>query len=697
MPLPTLYLWKQAPFLRLLIPLIGGIVLQWYADAPPLPAWLLLAAGIIGLVVFNSRFSFLLYRFGWVNGIWVNIAFTALGMMISRNAQMQHHANWFNHSYHHEHLVTVTLDEPLSEKNKSYKANASVQMLRQGDSAWSVYGNIILYFSKDSAVAELGYGSRLVINKPLQPVKNSGNPGSFDYERYAAFHGISHQVYLRPEDYTVLPGNNGQVLAKFLYAARDRLLAIISTRIPGKKEAGMAEALLVGYKDDLDKTLVQSYSNTGVVHVIAISGMHLGLIYWLLSLVAAPLKKRKHTRWIAPVAIITGLWLFALLTGGSPSIMRSAVMFTCIVIGESIERKTFIYNSLAGSAFILLCTNPFWLWDAGFQLSYTAVLSIVIFMKPIYSWCYFSNTFMDGIWKLTAVTMAAQVLTTPISMYHFHQFPVYFLFTNLLAVPLSSLIVLLEIALCVVAPIGVLAKATGVLLHWLIAFMNGFIEYMEELPFSLWTGMQLNLPQVIFLYGFIAAIACWLLWKYKPAFITGLFCLLGVFALRSYSFIMAGQQEQLVVYNVSKHQAIDFISGRHYFFRGDDQLPEDIRLVNAALLPSRILYRANATDSLSQLACSYPVFLFHNKTIVLADNSSHQPAGKEKLYADLIIVSKNMRGRLQDLMQVFNCNQLVLDASNSALKVHKWKAEAAKLGLHCFSVVDNGAFVMKMD
>ncbi len=697
MPAQTLYLWKQAPFLRLLIPLIAGIILQWYCNLPVQPAWWLLMAAITAMVLFNYRLSFLQYRFGWLNGMFINTMFLSIGILMCWYANMKHQQTWIGNDYRPNDAMVVTLQEPLSAKPNSFKANASVELRLRGDTSLPAQGNIILYFSKETDTAALHYGTQLVFNKPLHPIKNSGNPGSFNYERYAAFHGISHQVYLQPADVVLLRGNNGEALTRFLYATRDRLLLILSGYIPGKKEAGMAEALLVGYKDDLDKTLVQSYSNTGVVHVIAISGMHLGLIYWLLAMLTAPLKKKRPTKWMAPVTVIAGLWLFALLTGGGPSIMRSAVMFTCIVIGESIERKTFIYNSLAASAFILLTINPFWLWDAGFQLSYTAVLSIVIFMKPIYNWCYFNNKLIDTIWKLTAVTIAAQVLTTPMSMYHFHQFPVYFIVTNLLAVPLSSIIVLLEIALCVVATLPAVATLAGKTLYYLIAGMNSFIEYMERLPFSLWGGMQVTVLQVLVLYALITAMACWLTFKYKPACITALVCLFVFLCLRSYSFIMAERRHQLVIYNVPKRQAIDFISGRKYFFKGDAYLPAEMQALDYQVAPSRILYRATAADSLQNLWYDSPVYLFNNKTIVIPDSPYNNVTATEKITADVIILSKNAPVQLAALLEVFNCNLVVFDASNSAAKVHKWKAEAANLGLPCFSVVDNGAFVMNMD
>ena len=178
------------------------------------------------------------------------------------------------------------------------------------------------------------------------------------------------------------------------------------TNIKGDKELGLAEALLIGYKDDLDKTLVQSYSNTGVVHIIAISGLHLGLIYWLLNLLLKPLSKRKKWRWLRPIIAVSCLWFFSLLAGGisfHSSIRSHVYLYCCRQI--VFARKTSIYNTLAVSAFFLLCYNPYWLWDVGFQLSYSAVLSIIIFMQPIYNLFYIKNKFLDFIWKLNAVTL----------------------------------------------------------------------------------------------------------------------------------------------------------------------------------------------------------------------------------------------------------------------------------------------------
>jgi competence protein ComEC len=345
----------------------------------------------------------------------------------------------------------------------------------------------------------------------------------------------------------------------------------------------------------------------------------------------------------------------------------------------------------------LLCINPFWLWDVGFQLSYIAVLSIVIFMKPIYNLFYFKNKGVNTIWKLNAVTLAAQILTTPVSIYHFHQFPNYFLLTNILAVPLSSLVVLGEIFLCALAFLPVIAKPAGILLHALIWLMNRFIEHMESLPFSLWNGMQVNMLQLIVMYGAVTGMACWLLQKNKAALIAGLGCLLGFISLRTWSFIQAGEQQKLVVYNVPQHQAIDFISGRDYFFKADDELLEDEFLQNFHLKPSRILHRIKNMDSLPSLLYLTGCFLFNNKRIIVIDKSWRYNKLNEKIKADIIILSKNPRISIPDLVNIFDCRQLVLDGSNPSWKLNKWKADCEKLGLACYSVADKGAFVMKMD
>ncbi|HLG39193.1 MAG TPA: ComEC/Rec2 family competence protein, partial [Chitinophagaceae bacterium] len=387
----TAYFWKKTPFIRILLPFIAGIIIQWYGQVPPVFAALLLAFSFATIIVFFFISFFSRYKMSWLSGLGLNILFIAAGALLTSNHDIRNNGKWFGRFYEEKTSMVITTDEPLVEKTKSFKANASVNCIIKNKEIIKVTGKIILYFKKDSLPPRIDYGSQIILNKPLQEIKNSGNPGGFDYKRYSLFQGITHQIYLKPGEFQLLEEKNTTLYQQLFYPVRKKVLNIIRTNIRGDKETGLAEALLIGYKNDLDKTLVQSYTNTGVVHIIAISGLHIGLIYWLLVQLLRPLQKRKYSKWLQPILIIAGLWAFSLLAGGQASVLRSALMFTGIVLGQAVGRKYSVYNTMALSALILLCYNPYWLWDVGFQLSYTAVLSIMIFMKPVYNWFYVKN------------------------------------------------------------------------------------------------------------------------------------------------------------------------------------------------------------------------------------------------------------------------------------------------------------------
>jgi competence protein ComEC len=241
----------------------------------------------------------------------------------------------------------------------------------------------------------------------------------------------------------------------------------------------------------------------------------------------------RKLKWISPLLVIICLWLFSFLAGAQPSVLRAAFMFTVLLTGKLIGRKNSIINSLALSAFLLLCINPFWLWDIGFQLSYAAVLSIIIFMKPIYHLLYFKNKLSDSIWNLNAVTLSAQILTTPIAIYHFHQFPDYFLLSNFIAVPLSSLILFSELFICVFCRLPAIADLSGKLTAIMIRLMNGYVQWIDSLPGSLSKGLQINVLQTVFLYLIIAGISVWLFYKLQKGVLVSLSALLAFLIIRA--------------------------------------------------------------------------------------------------------------------------------------------------------------------
>jgi len=702
MSLPVIYIWKKAPFIRFLIPLITGIILQWHLKIQPGILWILLSVSAIITIAFFFIPFFGRYKLSLLSGLSASLLFISVGGLLTWYKNIQHDENWFGRSYNNVSPLIVTLLEHPVEKTKSFKANASVDLILNHDSSIKPEGKIILYFKKDSSVSALDYGSQLVITKPLQEIKNSGNPGGFDYKRYSLFQGITHQVYLqssvtsgKENEFEILQTTKKNFFQDFINSSRTKVLNILRTNIKEEKELGLAEALLIGYKDDLDKTLVQSYSNTGVVHVIAISGLHLGLIYWLLTWFFKPWQKRRF-RWLRPIFILTGLWLFSLLTGAQPSVLRSAVMFTCIVLGDTLDKKSSIFNSLALSAMLLLCINPYWLWDVGFQLSYAAVLSIVIFMQPVYHWFYIKNKFLDFIWKLNAVTIAAQILTIPFGIYHFHQFPASFLFTNFLAVPLSSFILLDEILLCLVSFIPPVATIIGKLISWFIWLMNSYIEQIEKLPFSLLDGLQISMPQAILLLIVATGLGYWLMRKNKTGFRCAMIATLGFVVLRTVSFIQANNREQLIVYNVPQKQAIDLIDGRKYLFIGDSDLLADDFIRNFHIKPSRIMHRLEPDQGFETYEQQKELIIYKNKRILVINKTKYFSSLVNKVPVDLLILSGNPKLYFNKITEAFSVKQVVFDGSCPAWKINYWKKDCDSLKIPYHDVSEKGAFVMSL-
>jgi competence protein ComEC len=685
--------WKNIPLLRILLPLIAGILSGWYFS---LHWQIALVASLVALPFFlYLQFSGERSRFynSWLDGLSFNIIFISLGIALVWLQQKPHQPNWAGHFYKEGDVVQLRLLEPLSEREKTYKALSEITVVYHQQKARKVTGKAMIYFRKDSVAPVLKYGDVILMRSNLQEIKNAGNPGGFDYKRYALFNGITHQLFVKADEYKKLPQQQTSLFYEKIYGFRSYILQNIRKYVKGEMETSIAEALLIGYRDDLDRDLVQAYSNTGVVHIIAVSGMHLGLIYGLLMFLLKGLNRNKRLKIIKAVLIITLLWLFSLLTGASASVLRAVLMFTCIAGGDLLGKKGNIYNSMAFSAVALLFFNPFLLWDVGFQLSYAAVLSIVLFMKPIYNWFAIQNKLLDGLWKLNALTLSAQILTLPLCMYHFHQAPTLFLITNLIAVPLSSLVLYALILLMVVSPITALANATGWLITKMLWLMNQFILWVDHFTFAVVDGIQHSPIQTILLYLIIAALGVWLIQKKKAA-LKFTFAFIAIFfAVQFYYQYSTAKQQKLIVYNLSQHTAIDFMLADEYYFVGDSVLLRDGFLRNFHLKPSRIAHRTYEQPNISHPENN--VWRINNKTIVHI-NQSYRYDSTAKITADVVIISNNPKLYLNQLSKTINCKLLVFDSSNPQWKLKYWKTDCEKLGIHYFCTSEQGAFVMNL-
>jgi competence protein ComEC len=688
--------WKKTPFIRLLLPLIAGITLQWYIQID----LFLIIVPIIGISVAYFLFFLLLplatrFRLLILPGILLQFLLIFLGLLLTWQNDIRHRQNWYGNYYKDGSYLVVRIDEPMVEKNKSFKADSYVERVVQDGKTFAAQGKLLLYFSKDSIQPNLKYGDKIIIHKDLQAIKNSGNPGAFNYQRYAAFQGIFHNVFLKKQDWVALNQNSKNSFKQFIFSARAYVLSILRKNISSSKdELGIAEALLIGYTNDLDKDLVQAYSNTGVVHIIAISGMHLALIYVLLVWLFAKIPGIKKSKWLQLILILACLWMFSILTGASASVLRAAVMFSFIAVGKNISKEASIYNSLAASAFVLLCYNPYFLWAVGFQLSYLAVLSIVIFQKPIYNCIYIKNKWIDKVWQLMAVSVAAQLLTFPVCIYYFHQFPNLFLISNMIAVPLSGFILYAEIGLVAFSWIPFVGMYVGKLVAASVGLMNKIILWINDLSFAVWDKIPSTGLSTWLMYSVVAGFGAWLILKQKKYFKMGLVALLAFIIQSGYNNWQTNKQQKLIVYNVPKYRAIDFINGSRYQFVGDSILLQDGLLQNFHLKPGRIAGQLDSrSDSLAGVFNLGMFYQFNNKKILLADEPVNFASEGQKMELDLIIISKNPKIDITRLVSLFNCKQIVFDASNPAWKIEKWKQECESLNLTYYSIPDKGAFI----
>ena len=317
-------------------------------------------------------------------------------------------------------------------------------------------------------------------------------------------------------------------------------------------------------------------------------------------------------------------------------------------------------------------------------------------MQPIYNLLYIKNKLLDIIWKLNAVTIAAQILTVPVSIYHFHQFPNYFLLTNFLAVPLSSLIVLGEILLCAISFIPAIAIFIGKIIFWFIRIMNSYIERIEILPFSLWDGLQISIPQTILLYGVAIGLGFWLMEKSKTGLKYSLAALFGFVVLRTISFVQANNREQLIVYNVPQKRAIDFIDGRKYFFVGDSDLLADDFIRNFHLKPSRVLHRIEPAINFENYQVQKNLIVYNSKRIMTIGETKYFAPLEEKIPIDLLLISGNPKLYFNKLAETFSVKQVVFDGSCPAWKINYWKKDCDLLHIPWHDVSEKGAFVMNL-
>ena len=411
----------SAPFIRILVPFIAGIVLGDMFG--PELKWLFLTLSI-GFSLLLFFFISVTFRSESLYGIILIPVFLFLGLFISLDLR------YMPQPLANKEYFAVIDEYPL-EKEKSYRAVIRLMEPKI---------KVLAYFQKSDSFDLVKPGSVVWFRGKPELLRKTGNPFEFDYQAYAVRNQIGHRIFLKKADYHFLDVKGVPNLAEGSLIIRNRLIKIIEDCGLKGEILHLVSSVSLGAREELEPETTQSFSKTGVTHVLAVSGMNVAIIFVVLELFLRFLNRKRWGIFIQTFLILTAVWGYALITGLSASVLRAAAMFSFIVVGKSLNRNANIYNTLSASAFVLLCYNPSLVYDVGFQLSYLAVFSIVYFHPYLYGLRYFKYWIADQIWLMLTVSLAAQIGTIPFLLHYFHQFPTWFLLANLMVIPLVTVI-----------------------------------------------------------------------------------------------------------------------------------------------------------------------------------------------------------------------------------------------------------------
>ncbi len=683
--------WHKVPFVRFLIPFVFGISTSLFFSCNFVFSF---AAFLISLGVFLATFFYLKQlKYSALNGILLTATLYFFGISLNLFQNELFKSDHFSKQNAANYLL-VNVDEVAIEKVKSFKLHTKV--IGYFDSLniqKSCCGNLLLYVAKDSISRQLKYGDILIIkNNLVVDVPPPQNPDEFDYKRYLRFNNIHFQAYLRQNDYQKTAIIKTTFLYSWIYDVQKYFKETLAKNIVAQTETAVAQALLYGYDDDIDPDVMQAYANTGTLHVLAVSGMHVGLIFMILTLMLKFMDKTKRTKLFKNIIIILCLWIYSLLCGFSPSILRATVMFTFIILGQMLSRSTNVYNTLAISAFTLMCMDTNMLANVGFQLSYMAVIGIV-FLQPFVSEWYDPKSWLGiQIWEITAISIAAQVITFPLGLLYFHQFPNYFLFSNLIIIPLTTLIIYIGIVLVAFSKMPIIALWLGKLMYWGIALTNAIVKFVEQMPFSYISGVHISIIQTIFIFIGLAFFISYFILRRTIYFKLGLLMSCLFFGLNAFQQYKNYSQQNLVTYHINNQTAINFIQGNQSILIIDSILWADKSKVHfhmqqhfwhCGMQQQKICYTENSWKKIS----------FNGKKIILSGNGL--PTFSSNDSANFILIIKNII-QLKEILKSVHPKQVIITTAVKPYQAKVMKELLNENNIPFVYVAESGCFQLSL-
>ena len=548
----------------------------------------------------------------------------------------------------------------------------------------SASGKLLLNVAKDSTATTYPVDYVISGKLELNPIQSPLNPHQFDYRLYLEKDHVYQQVFAESKALQVMGKH-----VSTIYGMADKLRHFINEKLKAHhfspSELALINALLMGQRQEIEKEIYTHYVNAGAVHILAISGLHIGIILLLLNAFFKPLTHLKYGFVIRTVLLVVILWCFALVAGFSPSVTRAVTMFTIIAIALNMKRPTNIYNTLAISMFIILLFKPMFLFEVGFQLSYMAVLGIVSVQPVLYrmlpkpKWKLF-----DIPWKVFTVTVAAQFGILPISLFYFHQFPGLFFLTNLIIIPFLGIILGLGILILIMAAFNILPYFLSSLYGEILSGMSRFVSWVAAKEAFLLENIAFGSTELVVFYFLIFSIVLFVTKPNPQKFITVLVAIVAV-QLSSLYRMHSSNTSSLIVFHKSRHSVLGIKEkNRLKVYHTLPSLENEMFIKN---------FRTGEFIKHFEEDSMYSAFHFKNTHILVVDSLGVYP--KKTFIPDYVLLRNSPKINLNRLIDSIHPKQIIADGSNYKSYVNRWKATCKKRKLPFHNTNEKGAFVIK--
>ncbi len=578
-------------------------------------------------------------------------------------------------------LLSLKITEVLKPDRYNHKYIAECISVNKTETT----GKILLNIQKDSTSTEYTIDDVLLISEEVITIPKPLNPHQFDYSEYMKKLGVYYQVRSKPRSILVFE-KGSKTIRGSAEGFRNHLIAKLNKSNINDNERSIIQALVLGQRRDIDKELYADYAAAGAVHILAVSGLHVGILFYILKWLFFPLGNLRYGKQLKSIVIIGFLFGFALLAGLSPSVVRAATMFSLFLFAEQLKRPTNSINTLFISYLFLLIINPLWLFHVGFQLSYLAVFFILLIQPKLFRYWYPKNRIIRKVWAIITVSVAAQIGVVPLSLFYFHQFPGLFLLTNIVVLPFLGILLGFGLVIVLLVSVNMLPDWLSEIYNYLVLWLNNFISWVAKQDAFLFQDIHFSEEKVLATYLFIVtAILLWKYYSYRRLVV----CLMSICLLIGV-FIWDKREasgNELIVFQKNRNTLIGVKNGSNLLLLKPDTLSETAK--NA--FPIKGYRTAKQIESFSEKL--FPkVFSYNNQNILVLDSVAVYPKSAK---IDIVLLTQSPRVNLERLIDSLQPKQVIADGNNYKSYVKRWRTTCKQKKLPFYHTGTKGAFILE--